>query len=110
MVFYRSCESSPMNSQLQTLTNATRNRKTIVVHRFACTHEMIWVTMAKSARGKIMEMNTANSCELLVNEIWWAHMGSNHGPRSYQERALPLSHAPKIIIFTMAKWPSYAYH
>lgn len=24
----------------------------------------------------------------------WVRMGSNHGPRSYQERALPLSHAP----------------
>ena len=26
----------------------------------------------------------------------WAHLGSNQGPRSYQERALPLSHAPKL--------------
>ena len=25
---------------------------------------------------------------------WWAGMGSDHGPRSYQERALPLSHRP----------------
>lgn len=25
----------------------------------------------------------------------WAHLGSNQGPRSYQERALPLSHAPE---------------
>ena len=28
--------------------------------------------------------------------VVWAHMGSNHGPHSYQECALPLSHAPCI--------------
>ncbi len=26
----------------------------------------------------------------------WAHLGSDQGPRSYQERALPLSHAPAL--------------
>ena len=28
----------------------------------------------------------------------WVRMGSDHGPRSYQERALPLSHAPPNIL------------
>lgn len=36
---------------------------------------------------------------LEVGLLWWARMGSNHGPRSYQERALPLSHAPKVYLF-----------
>ncbi len=36
------------------------------------------------------------ACAASQTPFEWAHMGSNHGPRSYQERALPLSHAPKI--------------